>query len=626
MKESLTIWDQNSYPLKSPADQIVLWRIYNLKGNLDLISIPELVEKKANKYRSLFLSWVYEVGQTKVDGITLIDHFKGRHKFSYWWMTLFVEKCNYFKTPLITDVIKIFALEDLIEGRSLSKIKLVSSNKYLINALRDWSVNKNINFEYNYIYKKKKTSTIRRLYYVIPILLRGILWFVKFITERWRLRSFGLENWIKTDGKILFVTYLYNIKKKSENNYEDPYWTKLPIFLNKKNIKTNWLHFLIKDGVPFNIKEVQKFILRKNRKSNKMESHVTIFSFLSFSVINNTIKDWFFLYKKNLKLETSFSKLIDKKYLWHFFSKDWKDSIYGQVAFSNLLTLNLFESALNYLPKQTSGLYPQENQGWEFGFLNAWKEAKHGNLIGHPHSTVKFWDLRYFHDSRTYNGSINNEEFPRANKIACNGPVAMSAYKDHGYPKKDLVDVEALRYLHIKNQPKKKFHNSKKIRLLVFGDYLETNTIKQLKMLQRALLKLNERFSVFFKAHPACPNINLSLYVDIKKENSNEKVENLIPKFDVIFASSSTSAAVDAYCSGLITITLLDGEQLNLSPLRNFEGAMFVEDHLQLSNCLEKTINQYQDTTNKKTYFNLNSDLPLWNKLLINRHNVKFKY
>lgn len=624
MKDTVVIWDQNTYPLKSSREQLILWRIYNLNGNSDIISIPELVEKKANKFRKLFLSWVYEVGQTKIDGIRLIDHLKIRHRFSYWWMTLFAEKCNYFKSPLITDVIKVFALEDLITTKSLSRIKLVTSNKDLIKVLTEWSYNRNIKFEYHYIEpKKKKISIIRKLFYTIPILPRGVLWFIKFITERWRFRGLGLEDWIKTDGIVTFVTYLFNVKEKSKNdyNYEDIYWTKLPNLLNEKNVKSNWLHFLIKDGLPFTSKQVKDFILKKNSKSKKTQTHVTIFSFLSFKVINNTIKDWFFLYKKNRRLEYNLVKSMEKKYLWHFFSNDWKNSIYGQVAFSNLLNLNLFESALNYLPNQKSGLYPQENQGWEFGFLNAWNQAGHSNVIGFPHSTVKFWDLRYFHDSRSYLNSMNNS-FPLPNKIACNGPVSISAYKEHGYPEKDLIEVEALRYLYINNYSEKYFYNSKKIRLLVLGDYLETNTKKQLEILQRAISSLNGEFVVSFKAHPACP-INLSLYPSIKIEPVNDKLEFLFPKYDAILASSTTSAAVDGYCTGLSVITLLDGEQLNLSPLRNCEGAIFVENHLQLRDYLTQLTNKDLKKFKKNSYFNLDSNMSSWNKLLTNNLNIK---
>ena len=38
---------------------------------------------------------------------------------------------------------------------------------------------------------------------------------------------------------------------------------------------------------------------------------------------------------------------------------------------------------------------------------------------------------------------------PIPDRVAVNGPVAREAYLEGGYPEADLVEVEALRYLHI---------------------------------------------------------------------------------------------------------------------------------------------------------------------------------
>ena len=46
-----------------------------------------------------------------------------------------------------------------------------------------------------------------------------------------------------------------------------------------------------------------------------------------------------------------------------------------------MINLRLFESCLGMLPKQKKRIYLQENQGWESGFINAWRNEKHGTLI-----------------------------------------------------------------------------------------------------------------------------------------------------------------------------------------------------------------------------------------------------
>jgi surface carbohydrate biosynthesis protein (TIGR04326 family) len=75
---------------------------------------------------------------------------------------------------------------------------------------------------------------------------------------------------------------------------------------------------------------------------------------------------------------------------------------YVHSAVSTLLQYNLMESAINMLPRQDKGIYLQENQAWEMGMIHAWKSAGHGKLVGSIHSTVRYWDLRYFYCTHSY--------------------------------------------------------------------------------------------------------------------------------------------------------------------------------------------------------------------------------
>ncbi len=620
MKTSVIIWDQNLSPPKHLNDKIIFWKEYIADSKSNSISIPQLIEESSEKLRNKFLLWVYDVGETKIDGKKLVDLLQIRPKFSYWWMTLITEKCNYSKSLFITDVIKIFALEDWINKNPTSKIKIFSSNKNLIHSLEEWCEGRDINFEYLIINSKKnQISVFKKVFYLLPAMPRGILWFIKFLSQRWKLKGLGLKNWINSDAQITFLSYLFNISETSKNdsNYENQYWTELPILLKNKKIKTNWLHYYIQDGHSSTVKNVKKFISNFNKDPKNFQTHVTIFSFLSYEVIINTVKDWLSLCKKNKNIQNSLFGSTDKKYLWHLFQEDWKNSIYGQVAFSNLLTLNLYEAALNLLPNQKNGLYLQENQGWEFGFINAWRSAGHLNLIGFPHSTVKFWDLRYFYHKESYL-NIHNNPLPLPDKIACNGKKTILAYQDHGYPEKYLVEVESLRYLYLDNY----FQNfditlKKNNKLIVLGDYLKANTYKQLELLQKAVALLNFNIDISFKPHPACP-IDLSLFPGIKADLTNDPLSNLLPEYNMVFASSTTSAAVDGYCAGLIVFTLLDGEELNMSPLRNCKNAFFVSNYQQLRNYLINNSESkfYYKKLDNNFYFNLNKNLDGWKGLL----------
>ena len=83
--------------------------------------------------------------------------------------------------------------------------------------------------------------------------------------------------------------------------------------------------------------------------------------------------------------------------------------------------------------------------------IHNWKN-KHKLLYGFPHSTVKFWDLRYFNDQNVLIKNINS--YPCL--IQYCAMVLMLSYKISRISKKRLIKVESLRYLYLKNlRPKK---------------------------------------------------------------------------------------------------------------------------------------------------------------------------
>ena len=119
----------------------------------------------------------------------------------------------------------------------------------------------------------------------------------------------------------------------------------------------------------------------------------------------------------------------------------------------NIVKFHLFEKAMCSLSVQDLGFYLMENQGWEFAFLHSWKSSNHKKIVGCPHSSMRFWDLRYFFDKRDYN---QNRKYPMPlpNQVAVNGKMALNMYKNSSFPKK-LTELEALRFMHL-NKIKKK--------------------------------------------------------------------------------------------------------------------------------------------------------------------------
>ena len=111
----------------------VLWRDFGAHDNPHVISVPKCIEEHAEKLRSRFLAWVYDLGETIIEGKRLVDYLELRQGFSYWWMTLIAQKANAYESPQIADAVKMIALEELGSTNSPSRIILAS-------AIRIWRV------------------------------------------------------------------------------------------------------------------------------------------------------------------------------------------------------------------------------------------------------------------------------------------------------------------------------------------------------------------------------------------------------------------------------------------------------------------------------------------------------
>jgi len=620
---AILIWDsEDSLPL---GDWItVLWRSYDYSGRDDVFSVPQLIEDKPDHLRSRYLAWIFELGETRVNGKRVVDHLELRSGFSYWWMTRFAEKCNYSKSAQIDDVIRLMVFEELAKKCSFGTLVLVTSNRVLAECIRKWCTSLGVVFEWR---RKAKQSVplswLKRVYQATPNTLQALVWLLRYLVDRWSLCGVGLKKWQETDGQVTFISYLFNLLPDSarQGHYVSRYWADLPDVLQRDKCKTNWLHIYVHDALLPTSKHAAETIRNFNDSERGVQCHVTLDTFLSPLVVFRTMRDWGRLLWISIGLSGSLSSSQNTSFnFWPLFVADWQRSMFGTDAMSNLLNINLFESALDFLPYQKCGVYLQENQGWEFGLIQAWKAAGHGSLIGTPHSTVRFWDLRYFFDPRSYLRR-GCSDLPMPDRVTVNGPAMRDAYEKGGYPVEDLVEVEALRYLHLYDSPAKtasaSLPDKGAIRVLVLGEYLHTNTQRQMKLLEQAVPSLPNDMVFIVKPHPACPILSAD-YPGLIMSVTMEPISKLLAECDVAYSSAVTSAALDAYCAGVPIVSMLDPNTLNLSPLYGCKGVLFASTPSELANALSFAVASSSLQNDRQVFFTLDPQLSLWHKLLGN--------
>ena len=612
------IWDCNKPP--ENLRNVLLWNNYDLSDYSGCFSLTSLVEENAEKYRKRYLNYVYN---SRIP-------FISRNGYDILCASLIKQKSSYIKTSTVEDIIKLFAAVDclnLFSGININ-IRVVSNNVALVKAIKNWCIGGSKTCEWIKFNNSKnpQINWFQKLYAYFPEEVKALGYLLKHIVERWPLRGVGVSEWKASKARTLFVSYLINLSPQGllKGKYESRYWDKLPDLLNTENHATNWMHLYMKSSIIPNAKSAASTIDLLNKKQKGQQIHVTLDSFLSLSVIFNTLIDWIKLRKFGSHFSDSVSRLGGQdSFIWPLIRSDWESSTRGASAIGHGLYMNLFDSALKALPKQNTGVYLLENLGWEFCFIQTWRASKHGCIIGWPHSSVRFWDLRYFFDPREYSSQCKNP-LPRPDYVAISGYLDKRQYINGGYPEEQIMDVEALRFLHLNdnnnelsnNQIKPNQDNS--LNLLCLGDADEKSTRFQLELLEKISKLINANLRITLKIHPAC-RIDLRNFSTLSFITSNLPVNELLSSHDIAFTGNLTGAAIEAYCAGLKTIIALDFARLNKSPLRGIEDVTFVSSSEELLSTLNKF--SYSKNSSRKLsahdIFILDTTLQRWKKMIL---------
>jgi len=115
-----------------------------------------------------------------------------------------------------------------------------------------------------------------------------------------------------------------------------------------------------------------------------------------------------------------------------------------------------------------------------------------------------------------------------------------------------------------------------------------------------------------FKPHPMNTKLpDLSGLTHVQVSNSN--LGELLPRTSVAICCNSSTAALECYVSGVKTISYIDPEALNSSPLRGVTGAVFVTSSEQLDVALDDT---RADHHHGQPLLIIDPATPLWKELL----------
>jgi surface carbohydrate biosynthesis protein (TIGR04326 family) len=621
----LTVYDGPELP-GDRVGVVYTWNGY--ADSADAKSLLRYVDQHGERLRRTYLALVHELGETVIGGRSVIEHLDLGRGTSFWWLTLLAEK-SVFKSPRIADCLRLLALEEIVATTGCRNLRLVSGDRPLARAVRGLCVSRSIVFDWRRRRVRDLRTWRRRLFDGLPFVAQGALHIVRHAISRWPLRAARPSVWHASPGAITLVSYFFALDRvaAAAGRFSQRQWEALPALLTRAGIRTNFLHhFLYSPHIP-NTRDAVDLIGRFNRHQEGASSHALLDAALTPGVLLQVFRLWVHLLRASVRLRdirfhcTPNGAQVS---LWPLLRADWFSSIVGFAAVSNLMMVVLFDRVLSSMPRQQLGLYLCENQAWERALIAAWRAHDHGELVAVQHSSVRFWDLRYWEDPRTVRarGSLR---IPLPSRVAVNGRVARAAFEASGYEKGELVDVEALRYLHLCGGRHHRPPGPDSARnVLIIGDFRAAATLRLINCVDDAVRSTRPATACRFvlKCHPA-GRVDPSGLPGTLVHVSERPLPELIAESDVVFSSNTTSGGLDAYFAGVAVIVFLSGEDLNLSPLNGVPGVHFVSDGAELAAALERSDSRARlpdvhipAASPADDFFWLDPALPRWRGLL----------
>ena len=600
----------------------VLWRSYDTKGRENVVSIPCLVEDNAESLRARYLEWIYDLGETKIKGKRIVDHLEIRPGLSYWWMTSQAQKANFYDSPEIVTVVKCFAFEQLCTPfNSTSEVRLVTSSAKTRLLLNEYCSNRRVKFTCEQVSPRPVCKVGTAVSALLFSMSKAGLYALRAAARSvWNFSACERNALRYLTSTICGFDILVHLQKRAfcAGDFDSEYWTYLPSLLKKANIPSTWIHNYFAHRDIRSLAQARALVNRFNRASTVDDRHGLIDSQLDVRAVFESISYY-------LRVAAAFVRLSDISHafrpvdsnfnFWPLYEKNWRESLVGAVAMCNCITVAVYRRALSRMPRQSVGIYLLENQPWEFALLHAWRSNGHGKIIGTAHTTVRFWDLRYFYDRRSYERTRQND-LPMPDTTALNGPAALHAYLNGGYPPSQLFEVEALRYLHLSDKGSNNRTNapvSSALQLLVCGDNIPGSNERLLNIVEAAANRMPRGTRYIFKPHKA-RFYDVSKYKSLNLTISDDSLSRLLNHCDMLIAGNVTSATVDAYCMNIPLATMLPGGSLNASPLRGLKGVCYFTNASELVEIVSRV--RLDKPLAPEPYFYLDRTLPRWRALL----------
>ena len=578
--QKVLIWDKDGLP--KPSDHfVVFWKNYSQNSSDREMSVPDWIAKNQVFVRRQYINWVCKSYQCLKSNPDLYKKMQLDSTINYFQLTPFMEMNLFAKSPQISSILRLIAFEAWAEEITLVSIAYEGDDELLSKTFQGFAERKRIEFSSNV----PSAPDCKVFQQMGPWSRFGIsaikspVWVILKWVKSLPLHGFNIKPWKSNTDKVTFYSYYAHFlhTNASKLEFESAYWGDLPRYLQSIGKHTNWIH-LSPANDAFLASLEKRFILKRWSAGNKSQTHVAFESFFSLKIMIRIILSW---HKIRSHLQATQQLLSSQKIgdfdFWPYFTSELERYLSGVGLVDNLLTYELVKSSIQASSVSQQTFYLYEGQPWEKVLNSVCVQINHNLPIAVQHSTVRFWDLRYFqHALESPEQTELETYFPR--RIIVNGELSFHMLGDRP-PQQELIKLESLRYRENPSMPHGIKNFSGQISPLILGSFVPEDNNFILRLLEESATKLTG-IEFTYKPHPLSDDPFLSSRVTIRQ--SNQELWNLLQGATHVLITASTSAVIDVIQAEIPFAVFLPPSTVNLSPLNTLVGVDFLSTPARL--------------------------------------------
>lgn len=600
-------------PKKGPAISIVI----DKPETTETINLNDFINQREHTLRNIYQNWLQHISSSKGKLRQIYEQMSLLDSNLHTLLSLAHVKNSIAPKSATSLCIQLLAIEIIVRETNPNRITFSGLDPELEVSLRAFC--ETLRVDISTIWLPKHVSQliierVRETFFIFREFIKVVA-YVSLLAQQATLLTFQnkkRDKKTKRDFILIDIFTYYSLDQNGRRGFFSKYWGDLPEFLHKQGMAIGWLHNFYRSNQTRSISKASEVVQKLN---HPYQAHALLESELNFRIIMNVLSKYFVIAKNLIITKSIFydSNSITRMPLWRAHREMFLESCLGKQSVENILKNELFDSFFDRDDKYKVGFFISEFQPWEFALMSSWKKHGHGKLISVPHTSIRFWDFRYFVGDLF---GLHGQDRPVASLdgICVNGPVAKRLFLEMGVPNSLLIPTEALRFDHLRRSAKLTHSSAQLIikNILFCGDFRCDVTKQIINAAVQLRKSVSRDISFTFKPHPSDKDPGRKIRFFDKL--TYVPIDEAIDESTIVVCSALSSVALDTALRGIYTVQIAERSMLDHNLLRGVTDQRPAVTADQLADLIKAPPPRYKMSANQ--YFYLSKNLRLWKKVI----------